>query len=181
MALFPRVYCSCLGRDIINETHGTNTLRVRYASVESCAISGRGEISSTPCNKKVNVVVRTRPIFSYCGSVYGGTNTGIRLVCLAPRKGALARRHIGRLTGCSGLTLLYNRCRNVSRHIVRRLRPRRVSIKSCILANNRLPTLVITSSITEVVPNILSGRRYFASRDRFSSLLRCPRCAHPIR
>ncbi len=164
---------------MVNHTRGTNGMRVIYAGVHSFTNGGRGGISSASCNNNVNVVVTTGPICRYCGDLCGRGRGGPRLICLSPGNAGFARRGTVRFSEVSQLMLLYNRCRNVSRHIVSRVISRRVSVNSFILANNRLPTLAITSTIYEVLPNILSRSVYFRRRDRFSKLLRCPRCAGP--
>lgn len=181
VALFPRVYRSILSRDVVNETQGGNCIRVGYMGVESFALSGRGHISSTPCNNKVNVLVNPRPVCSYCGDLCNTNRRGPRLVCVSPRNGALARREMGRLTLASQVILLYNRCRNISREVLSRVISRRVSVNSCILANNRLPTLILTSDVSHVLRGILPGSRTGRLRDRCGKLLRCPRCAEPCR
>lgn len=181
LALFPRVVRGNVGADVAKHTVAGNLLALRTIGVHSCTFGGRRGISSCACNNNTKVLVRTRPICLTCRTVTGHATGGPEIMCLAPRKRMFGRTVTERVTRRRSLMFLYKRCRKVSRHILRRVIASCMSVKSCILANNRLPTVIVVSSVSEVIPNMLGGRRSNRARSFTKGLLRCPRCDHPRR
>lgn len=105
----------------------------------------------------------------------------LHMICLSPRKSMFGRGVTRRVTRRRSLILLYNRCRKVSRHILRRVIASCISVKSCMLAKNRLPTVIVVSAVSELIPKILRGSISTRFRSFRSGLLRCPRCSEPRR
>lgn len=189
LALFPRVVRRNIGADVANHTVGGKLLSVGTIGVHSCTFGGRGDISSCPCNNNTNVLVRTRPICLTCRTIgrrvsrEGRRPRGhpLHMICLSPRKSMFGRGVTRRVTRRRSLILLYNRCRKVSRHILRRVIASCISVKSCMLAKNRLPTVIVVSAVSELIPKILRGSISTRFRSFRSGLLRCPRCSEPRR
>lgn len=137
-------------------------------------------MSSCPCNKFTKVIVRYRPVSHYVSRL-GTRHSCSRIVFASPSNRRFSRRITGSLSVGNGVVVLYNRCGNVSRHIHSRLVAHRVSVNSCILANNRLTTTVVTSTIIHIIPNMVNSRRDTLSSYFRSSVLSTPVCAHPTR
>lgn len=180
MAILPRVVRNFFGYSVVGQTRSGKLTRVRVRGLHSCARSGCHQISSCPFKNFTNVIVGVRPVRQYVGTL-GTRHSCSRIVFAAPSKRRFSRGVTGDLSLSNGLVVLYKRFGNVSCHVQRRLVAGRVDVKSCILANNRLTTTIVTSTVIQVVPNIVSSRRSTLSSSFRSGLLTTPICAHPTR
>lgn len=151
---------------------------MRVRGLHSCARSGCHHMSSCPFNNFTKVIVGVRPVRQYVGTL-GTRQSCSRIVFAAPSNRRFGRPVTGALSLTRGLVVLYKRFGKVSCQVHRRLVAGRVDVNSCILANKRLTTTIVTSTVVHVVPKIVSSRRSTLSSSFRSGLLTTPICAHP--
>lgn len=181
LSLFPRFVRTFFHRDVVGHTLSTKLVRVTIASPQRFSRDERRRISSAVCNNNTKVLVRYNPLFRTYRSMLPRGKPQSQIIFLSPTKDPFARSGTGRLChSCGRLILVYKRCRNMSRHIRRCLTSRLVSVKSCILAKKRLNTVIVSSTITHVIPNILKSTNDTTNSSFCRPVLRCPRCAGPI-
>lgn len=180
MAILPRVVRKFFGCSVVDHTRGGKVTRFRVRGLHSCTCSHCQGISSCPFKKYTKVMVGVRPVSHYV-STLGTRQRCSRIVFAAPSKRRFGRGVTGALSVDRGLVVLYNRFGKVSCHVQRRFVAGRVDVNSCMLANKRLTTTIVTSSVIHVVPKIVSSRRSTLSSSFRSGLLTPPICAHPTR
>lgn len=180
VAILPRVLRNFFGYSVVDHTRGGKVTRVRVRGLHSCTCSHCHGMSSCPFNKFTNVIVGVRPVSQYV-STLGTRHRCSRVVFASPSKRRFGRPVTGSLSLTGGLVVLYNRFGNVSCEVHRRFVAGRVDVNSCILANKRLTTTIVTSTMIHVVPKIVSSRRSTLSSSFRSGLLTTPMCAHPTR
>ncbi|HTO54039.1 MAG TPA: tRNA (guanosine(37)-N1)-methyltransferase TrmD [Myxococcota bacterium] len=172
LTIFPELIEHFLGGSLLGQARREGTLDVRVTDLRAFATDRHHSVDDTPYGGGDGMVLRCEPVVAAVEAV---RQPGGRVLALCPRGRRFDQALARELAGERQLVLLAGRYAGFDERIFQITGAEPLSIGDYVLSGGELAALVVTETVTRLIPGVL-GNPESAQADSFSQ----PALEHPL-
>jgi len=179
LTLFPEMCEAVLKESIVGRSRERGLVEINCRNIRDYTADKHRRVDDTPYGGGTGMIMQTQPIYDCFESLCADTGKRPHLIYLSPQGNVLTQERVKELSGYDNIAMLCGHYEGVDERIIEELVDEEISIGDYVLTGGELPALVLTDSITRMLPGVLASDEAFEQESHFSSLLEYPQYTRP--
>lgn len=180
LTLFPDMCLSVLGESIIGRARQNGFVKINCRNIRDYTLDKHKRVDDTPYGGGTGMIMQTQPIYDCFLSLCRETGKRPHLIYMSPQGETLTQQKVKQLSTLDNIAILCGHYEGVDERIIEEIVDEEISIGDYVLTGGELPALILTDSISRMLPGVLANEDAFTMESHYSSLLEYPQYTRPF-
>lgn len=185
LTLFPEVFEPVLSASITGRARDAGLVEWIITNIRDYADNKHRKVDDRPFGGGPGMVMMCQPLWDCVRAVEAMDERPASRVLLTPQGERLTQRIVEDLSRLPRLLLIAGHYEGIDERVIRRLRPREISVGDFVVSGGELPAMLLVDAVVRLLPGAL-GHEHSAAEDSFAPrgpggrpLLDCPHYTRP--
>lgn len=161
ITIFPDVFGSYFGASITGRAQAKKLVKIDIHNLRDFADDKHKKVDDTPYGGGAGMVLKYEPIWKSVQALKSKNSPSkkrTRIILFSAKGKRFAQRDANRLSKYDNLILICGRYEGVDERVARKIADEEISIGDYVLTGGELPAMVLTDSITRLIPGVLGNK-----------------------
>lgn len=179
LTLFPEMCESVLSESIIGRAREKGVVEIVCTDIRDFANNKHNHVDDAPYGGGMGMLMQTEPIYQCYKSLCDKAGEKIHLIYMSPQGKTLTQSRVRELAQMDRIAILCGHYEGVDERLIEEIVDEEISIGDYVLTGGELPALILSDSISRMIPGVLKNDEAFTLESHFDSLLEYPQYTRP--
>lgn len=179
MTLFPEMCETVLDESIIGRARENGFVDIRCTNIRDFANNKHNRVDDAPYGGGMGMLMQTQPVFDCYEHICAQIGKRPKVIYMSPQGKVLTQNKVKELAREDNLIILCGHYEGIDERVIEEIVDEEISIGDYVLTGGELPALVLTDSISRMLPGVLANDEAFEQESHYSSLLEYPQYTRP--
>lgn len=179
LTLFPEMCESVLSESIIGRAREKGVVEIVCTDIRDFANNKHNHVDDAPYGGGMGMLMQTEPIYQCYKSLCDKAGEKIHLIYMSPQGKTLTQNRVRELAKMNRIAILCGHYEGVDERLIEEIVDEEISIGDYVLTGGELPALILSDSISRMIPGVLKNDEAFTLESHFDSLLEYPQYTRP--
>lgn len=180
LTLFPEMCESVLSESIIGRAREKGVVEIVCTDIRDFANNKHNHVDDAPYGGGTGMLMQTEPIYQCYKSLCDKAGEKIHLIYMSPQGKTLTQSRVRELAKMDRIAVLCGHYEGVDERLIEEIVDEEISIGDYVLTGGELPALILSDSISRMIPGVLKNDEAFTLESHFDSLLEYPQYTRPF-
>lgn len=180
LTLFPEMCESVLSESIIGRAREKGVVEIVCTDIRDFANNKHNHVDDAPYGGGMGMLMQTEPIYQCYKSLCDKAGEKIHLIYMSPQGKTLTQNRVRELAQMDRIAILCGHYEGVDERLIEEIVDEEISIGDYVLTGGELPALILSDSISRMIPGVLKNDEAFTLESHFDSLLEYPQYTRPF-
>ena len=180
MTLFPEMCENVLKESIVGRARENGFVEINCRNIRDYTKDKHKNVDDSPYGGGMGMIMQTEPIYECYKSICEETGKKPHLIYMSAQGQVLTQQKVKELSKLDNIVILCGHYEGVDDRIIEEIVDEEISIGDYVLTGGELPALVLSDSITRLLPGVLSDNECFEDESHYSGLLEYPQYTRPF-
>lgn len=180
LTLFPEMCESVLSESIIGRAREKGVVEIVCTDIRDFANNKHNHVDDAPYGGGTGMLMQTEPIYQCYKSLCDKAGEKIHLIYMSPQGKTLTQSRVRELAQMDRIAVLCGHYEGVDERLIEEIVDEEISIGDYVLTGGELPALILSDSISRMIPGVLKNDEAFTLESHFDSLLEYPQYTRPF-
>lgn len=152
LTLFPELFSPFLEWSMIKKARSINALSIDVRNLRDWGLDKRGTVDDTPYGGGPGMILRPEPIYNALEKI---KNRNSHIILLSPKGEKYNQKLAYSLSKKTDIILVCGHYEDVDQRVREHMIDQEISIGDYVLSGGEIPAMVITDSISRLLPGVL--------------------------
>lgn len=180
LTLFPEMCENVMSESIIGRARENGCVEIHCHNIRDYTNDKHNRVDDAPYGGGTGMVMQTQPIYECFMSVCEMVGERPHLIYMSPQGQTLKQDKVKELSKMNNIAILCGHYEGVDERVIEEIVDEEISIGDFVLTGGELPAMVLTDSISRMLPGVLANNEAFENESHFDSLLEYPQYTRPV-
>ena len=157
VTLFPKIFESPFAESIIKRAIKNKIIDLKIHNLRDFAIDDYGSVDDKPFGGDVGMLIRPEPVYNALESIKKGLDGKTKIILMSARGKRFDQKKAEELAKLDNLILIAGHYEGFDQRISDFMIDEEISIGDYVLTGGELPAMVITDTVSRLVPGVLGN------------------------
>lgn len=179
LTLFPEMCESVLAESIIGRARNEKKVEINTRQIRDYSTDKHRRVDDAPYGGGMGMIMQIQPIYDCYKSLCDEIGKKPHLIFMSPQGKTLTQTRVKELAQMENIAILCGHYEGVDERVIEEIVDEEISIGDYVLTGGELPALVLSDSISRMLPGVLANEDAFTDESHYSSLLEYPQYTRP--
>ena len=175
MTLFCDMCERVLDESIIKRARENGFVQINCRNIRDYTNDKHNNVDDTPYGGGMGMIIQSQPVYDCYKSICDEIGKKPHLIYMSPQGKVLTQQRVKELSRLDNIVILCGHYEGVEEIV-----DEEISVGDYVLTGGELPALILTDSITRLLPGVLSDNECFEDESHYNGLLEYPQYTRPF-
>ena len=180
MTLFCDMCERVLDESIIKRARENGFVQINCRNIRDYTNDKHNNVDDTPYGGGMGMIIQSQPVYDCYKSICDEIGKKPHLIYMSPQGKVLTQQRVKELSRLDNIVILCGHYEGVDERVIEEIVDEEISVGDYVLTGGELPALILTDSITRLLPGVLSDNECFEDESHYNGLLEYPQYTRPF-
>jgi tRNA (guanine37-N1)-methyltransferase len=164
VTIFPNIFDSYLKESFIKKAQDKKLIKINIHNLRDWSDNPRKTVDDRPYGGGLGMVLKVEPIYKAIKDLKKTTKGETKVIVFTPRGKKFNQKKAAELSRCKNIIMICGRYEGIDERVIKNLADEAMSIGNYDLMGGELPAMIVTETISRLIPNVLGKPEFLKER-----------------